>query len=213
MLNTVSDLEDALWHELAWRKKELLQVSLQVKAAPGWAIGMQIRAGITLLYAHWEGFVKAAGERLVAFVRDQGHRNEELAAGYLTIAFGKELRQVQQSEKSSMPEIVLTRALIKRAPDQATFVPSGSVPTASNLSWKQFELVAARLEVRTAPFALLRQLIDVSLVGARNTIAHGDPTSPLDHTAYGVLHAKVLGLLDSFAREVIRAADERTYLR
>lgn len=213
MLKTVADLEDALWQELAWRKKELLQISLQIKASPGWALGMQVRSGITLLYAHWEGFVKAAGERLVMFVRDQGHKNRELAPGYLAIAFAKELRQVQQSEKSSMPEIALARALIARAGDQAKLVPSGSVPTAANLSWRQFELVAARLEVRTSPFALLRQLIDETLVGARNTIAHGDPSSPLDRTGYALLHAKVLGLLDGFAREVIRTADEQKYLR
>lgn len=210
---TPAELEDAVRAELAWRKKELLQLALQIKAAPSWALAMQIRSGITLLYAHWEGFVQGAGELLVDFVAKQGLRNDELAPGYLAIAFSKELRAIRDAEKSLMPEIQFAQSLVTNYGEPARLIPKGSVPTAANLSWSQFRMVAARLHLRTGPFELLRHLIDLSLVGERNTIAHGGPTSPKDLPTYLSLHAKVLGLLDSVAREVVSVAESRQFAR
>lgn len=49
--------------QLIWRRKELTDLRVLVQGSSGNAIpqSMLIRAGIALLYAHWEGFVKTAG--------------------------------------------------------------------------------------------------------------------------------------------------------
>lgn len=213
-MTTQARLEDSIWRELAWRKKELLELRLQMRATPTWALPMQVRGGVTLLYAHWEGFVKAAGEMLVAFVGEQGLRYQDLAPGYLAMALRPELAAVRQSERNVLtPEVLLARAVIDRQAQPAKLKVDGSVPTASNLSWRQFEMVAARLEMRTNELELLEHMIDHSLVHLRNTIAHGDRSSPLSLPDYLVLHSKVLALLDRVAHEVLRVADDRAYLR
>lgn len=213
-MNNDARLEDAVWDELAWRKKELLQLRFQLTSAPDWAIPMQVRAGITLLYAHWEGFVKAAGEALVEFVGRQGARTEQLAAGYLALTLRSELKSVRSATRHVLaPEVRLASAVIDRATKRATLKVEGAVPTASNLSWRQFEMIAERLAIRTGEFELLEHMIDNSLVHLRNTIAHGDRSSPMSAHDYLVLHAKVLDLLGRVAHEVLRVADERAYLR
>lgn len=211
-MKTAEDLENSIWAELGWRKKELLQIRLQAKAAPDWALPMYVRAGIPMLYAHWEGFVKAAGEALVDFVRDQALAMKDLAPGYVAIALRTEFATIRDSKTGAlMPELQLTRVLHDRYEKQATLKPRGSIPTASNLSWRQFSMVAARLEVKVDEFALLEHLIDQRLVHARNTIAHGDRSTPLERGDFIVLHAKVVGLLDRFAHQVLRVADENLY--
>ena len=213
MLRTVGDLEEAIWAELAWRKKELLQVNMRLKAAPAWAVGMDVRAGITPLYAHWEGFVKAASERLVEHVGSQRLSYGELSAGYLAIALSKDLDLVRESEKSRAPDLALTRILVGRENQPATLRPRAAAITGSNLSWKQFRSIAETLELRSKQFQLLENLINSSLVDERNTIAHGSPSAPISGVAYGELHAHVLGLLDGVAKEVLRVADKRLYKR
>ncbi len=211
-MKTPEDLEDLIWRELAWRKKELLQVRLQARTAPDWAVPMQVRSGITLLYAHWEGFVKASGEALVEFVRDQDLTMKELAPGYLAIALRKDFATIRESKTGALtPEIQLTRLLRDWLAQPVSLKPRGSMPTASNLSWRQFSMIAARLEINIDEFALLEHLIDQRLVHARNTIAHGDRTTPLERHDFIVLHAKVVGLLDRFAQHVLRVADDDLY--
>lgn len=187
-------------------------VKMQVKAAPGWAIPMHVRSGITMLYAHWEGFVKAAGEALVEFVRDQQLKMSELAPGYLAIALRKELAGVRDSKSGAIyPELAVSRAITDGYQRQATLKPSGSIPTASNLSWKQFTMVAARLGLDVSELELLEHLIDVRLVGNRNTIAHGDRSSPMNREEFLELHAKVVALLDRVTHQVMRVVETGHY--
>jgi hypothetical protein len=211
-MQTRGELEDLLWEELGWRKKELLQVRMQALSAPEWATGMQIRSGVTLLYAHWEGFVRTSGEALVEFVRDQQLNLGELAPGYLAIALRKQLAEVRESRAgATSPEIAMTQAISDGYNRPAQLKANGSVPTASNLSWKQFAMVAARLGFEVNEFSLLQNFIDVRLVGSRNTIAHGDRIAPMDREEFVGMHAKVLGLLDRVAHQVMRVADNRLY--
>jgi MAE_28990/MAE_18760-like HEPN len=211
---SAEDLEEVLAADLSWRKKELLMVKIQARAAPDWAIPMHVRSGITMLYAHWEGFVKAAGEALVEFVRDQRLKMGELAPGYLAIALRKELAGVRDSKSGAIyPEMSVSRAVVDGYERVATLKPSGSIPTASNLSWKQFAMVATRLGVDVSELQLLEHLIDVRLVGNRNTIAHGDRTSPMTREEFLELHAKVVALLDRVSYQILRVAESGQYRR
>lgn len=213
-MQSAEDLEGALTADLGWRKKELLMVKMQAKAAPDWAIPMHVRSGITMLYAHWEGFVKAAGESLVEFVRDQKLKMGELAPGYLAIALRKELAGVRDSKSGAIyPELAVSNAVVDGYNREANIRPTGSIPTASNLSWKQFAMVAARLGIDVSELELLEHLIDVRLVGNRNTIAHGDRTAPMTREEFLELHAKVVALLDRVSYQVVRVAEAGSYRR
>lgn len=211
-MHSAEDLEGALDADLSWRKKELLTVKMQAQSAPAWATPMYVRSGITMLYAHWEGFVKAAGEALVEFVRDQQLLMSQLAPGYLAIALRKELAGVRESKSGVMnPELAVSRAITEGYSRRAKLKAFGSVPTASNLSWKQFSMVAARLALDVSELELLEHLIDVRLVGNRNTIAHGDRSAPMTRDDFLDLHAKVIGLLDRVSYQVMRVAEEGYY--
>jgi hypothetical protein len=211
-LASSEQLEAVITEDLSWRKKELLQLRLRAISAPDWALPMYIRSGITMLYAHWEGFVKAAGEALVGYVRDQQLRLGELAPGYVAIALRKEFATVRESKSgSTLPEVALARAFVTGMGDQAKLKPRGSIATGSNLSWRQFSMIAARLEMDIREFALLENFIDLKLVGIRNTIAHGDRSAPMDRPEFLSLHAKVLGLLDRVSHQALRVAENERF--
>lgn len=59
-IRTENDLQDAIDSELAWCKRELSAVRSNIASARKFAKDTAIRAGIALLYAHWEGSIKNA---------------------------------------------------------------------------------------------------------------------------------------------------------
>ena len=64
---TPEDLNRYLQDELAWRRKELHEYHSLVKTAETKRAQLLfVRGAIAILYAHWEGFVKAAGEAYIA---------------------------------------------------------------------------------------------------------------------------------------------------
>ena len=53
-IRTEDELQDVIDSEIAWRKKELSAVKANINTARNFAKNTALRAGITLLYAHWE---------------------------------------------------------------------------------------------------------------------------------------------------------------
>ena len=69
-IRTARQLRVALSAELIWRKKELATIRSLIRSKK-WTTDQRnaiIRSAITVLYAHWEGFVKAAASAYLEFV-------------------------------------------------------------------------------------------------------------------------------------------------
>lgn len=69
-IKTLEDLEDSLNTHLAWRKKEMMTLKLLIESGDEARITL-IRAGIALLCAHFEGFIKDASNDYLSFVSNQ----------------------------------------------------------------------------------------------------------------------------------------------
>ncbi len=69
-IRTVDQLNEFLSGEIIWRKKELTALRSLVESAKSSTDKQNalIRSGMTVLYAHWEGFVKAAASAYLEFV-------------------------------------------------------------------------------------------------------------------------------------------------
>src|SRR5262249_4961642 len=86
-IRTKGQLQQEMADEFAWRKRELHNLKSLVhgnEKTP--ARDMCIRAAVTLLYAHWEGFIKRIAECYLEFVARQQLRNEELPANFIAMA-------------------------------------------------------------------------------------------------------------------------------
>jgi hypothetical protein len=62
---------------MGWRIKEISAFKLASKTEEG-GRRVFVRAGVALVYAHWEGFIKAASEAYLDFVDNRGHVYREL---------------------------------------------------------------------------------------------------------------------------------------
>lgn len=99
-IKTLSDLQDTLDKSLSWRIREIAYVKSNAKAAKSIAQIAYVRAGIPLLYAHWEGFVKEASEAYLLYVGGLKLNYDQLASCLVVFGVKKYISDLVQSKKS-----------------------------------------------------------------------------------------------------------------
>ena len=85
---TDSELQEYLDKEFAWRLQEIDLLKTAVRRASNGYCHTLMRASIPLVYAHWEGFVKAGAEAMLCFVSLSGKTYRELAPCLRGARFG-----------------------------------------------------------------------------------------------------------------------------
>jgi hypothetical protein len=196
-IRTTEQLVDALSSEISWRRKELTDLRYLVQASHGNRTreAAICRAGLALLYAHWEGYVKAAGEQYLEFVCMQRRKNSELSDSLLAITMRSTLQSAESSRKiGNHIEVVRffrrQMAIRSRLPFRNVF------RTEANLSSTVLLEIVRTLGLSTSEYESKCHLLDHRLLAKRNHIAHGSVLD-VDSDEYLRLHDEVLELMCS----------------
>lgn len=210
-LRTLGHLEDAVADETAWRRRELTTLRFDVEKSRASTQQSSLRAGVTLLYAHWEGWIKAVAKLYVDYVGQQRLNFCDLEKSFLGIALRVQMATVQDARSARVHNdfaaFVMDGSLNGRATINSSFIR-----TDSNLSSSVLRDIVERIGLTYAPYELLEALIDKRLVHARNTIAHGEFIE-LDIDGYKELQSKVVEMLNDFTKQVLQAANSEAYKR
>lgn len=171
-IRTLTQLQDALDAEMVWRVKEISTFKLATKPK---SVGQKtfVRAGVALVYAHWEGFIKMSSEDYLNFVNNQGHLSRDLKACFAVFALKGKLAQLADSKKSNL-YIEAFEFVLSEMDKPAKMAMSSAIDTQSNLTSKVFANIATSLDISTTPYETKFNLIDESLVRRRNKVAHGE---------------------------------------
>ena len=209
MIRSPGQLDRFLSRSLSWRKKELTTLKFAVDTAPASEQKVLLRAATTLLYAHWEGFIKEAGTGYLELVARQRLTLGDIKASFLAIAVRSQILQCAYTAKTSIHKLLVER--IKGGSAEPANVPwRGTVKTRSNLTAPVLEEIINTLDLDYAPFQLKAKVVIDRLVKARNQIAHGAGV-PVPAADYVYLHGEIIGLMDEFKNQVQSAATTRKY--
>lgn len=212
-MKTKAELQQATDDDLIWRRRELFNIRTAIEDANGNAQRQSalLRAGVALLYAHWEGFVKRCGTYYLEYVASQGRKGRELTANFIAIRFKTRLAEAAKSKKvSSTNELV--EYFTSKLDERLRLPHKGIVDTQSNLSSTVLREIVWTLGLDVSPFETKSQLIDNRLVDRRNHIAHGEPLD-IGVAEYIQLHDEVIALMDEFRNQVQNAVATDQYLR
>lgn len=176
-LRTPSQLQDMLDAERAWRLKELstlrkklLSGVRKIGAANEDDLAL-LRPCVTMIYAHWEGFVKAACGAYLEFVALQRIPHKEMLSPFLALAARRHASEIGATGADA------DRIMISFYRDQANsrgYIPYKSgVDAKNNLWFDVFRDIYESLGLSLRSYELKRKLIDTKLVSKRNAIAHG----------------------------------------
>ena len=169
-----------------------------------------IRAGVALLYAHWEGFVKAVAQLYLEFVAMQRCRNADLADNILAIALRSKFSVAQGAKKIGAHRTIVE--FFRLHMEKRSKLPKNNIiSTESNLSSAVLIEILSTLGLPTTDYEAKFRLIDNQLVAKRNHIAHGNVLT-VDSEEYMELHEEISGLMTLFRNQVENAAVTRDYL-
>ncbi len=208
-IRSLSDLQDALDRSLAWRIKEIAYVKSNAMSASSYAQAALLRAGVPLIYAHWEGFVKGASEVYLEYVSNQHLRYEELASCFVVFAAKKHVTNLVQSKRAAI-NIEVVDFFRNSNGKPANISLSNAINTESNLSSVVFQNIAASIGVPTERYAAYSKLLDQSLLDRRNKIAHGEYLD-IDAVAFSDLADEVLSLLRMYKTDIENLASTNAY--
>lgn len=165
-----------------------------------------------MLYAHWEGHIRACAAAYVEFLDNQRLETGRLKDNFVAMAsaFRGKLSSVANSNKIKF-RIELIRELRLSEKSQAEFPPKLIPSAESNLTYSVLSEFLLALDLDHKPYELKAKLIDEKLVGDRNRIAHGQHLT-VDVQEYKQLHADILSLMELFYTQITNAAAKKDYL-
>lgn len=208
-LRTPAELQDAIDRETGWRKRELTTLLFNVQGERAAKRPTALRAGITLLYAHWEGWIKRIAEYYIGFVEQQGLRCDELSEPFLALALKAHMNQLGESKKARV-HVAFATFVRDGLVQPARFGSAGTVQTESNLSSAVLQDILIRVGVDHVPYMMYAPLIDERMLKRRNTVAHGEYLD-VDLAEFEDLHSNITELLRDFTTEVLNGAAQRAY--
>ena len=212
MIRTADELLDRIAEQLVWRRRELTDMRALVQESAGQLRArVVVRAGIALLYAHWEGFVKAVASHYLEYVASHRIPYRRLAPNFVALSLRSKFHELGASEKISSANVLAD--FFCTSLDEKSKVPyKNMVDTKSNLSSKVLQDILAALGLDHAPFQTRLNFIDTNLVNPRNHVAHGEALS-LTVDEYLALHDDVLALIEMFRNEVENSCALRRFER
>lgn len=212
-MKTKAELLQKIDDDLIWRRRELSDFRAAVQAAqpsPGRRSAM-LRAGVALLYAHWEGFVKRSGSYYLEFVANQGMKASELQTNFIAINLKSRLVEASKSNKPSA-SAELVDFFCNKLDNRLKIPHKNVIDTQSNLSSSVLREIVWTLGLDVALYETKSNFIDSSLVSRRNHIAHGEALD-IGVDDYLELHDEVMILIDTFRNQLQNAATTNRFMR
>lgn len=209
-IRTVSQLQEALDSEMGWRIKEISTFKLATKNENANRAAF-VRAGVALVYAHWEGFIKAASEAYLSYVDNQGHVYRDLKSCFAIFGLKGRLVLLGESRKAKA-NIEAFDFVLDQLDQPSRMSMSSAIDTESNLTSKVFSNIASSLNIATGSYETKFNLIDESLVHRRNKVAHGNYLE-LEAEDFRNLADEVLLLMRSYKTDIENAASVAAYRR
>lgn len=209
-IRTINDVSEYLDRDFAWRIKEISDIKLAAKSAEWSGRRAIIRAGVSLLYAHWEGFVKSASESYLEYVSNQGMKYGQLKECFVVFGVKGHLSTIQSAKKAEL-NIEVVKFFRNHMNDRARLALAGSIKTESNLRSEVFENIVLSLGLSTSFYMPSYQFIDLSLCDRRNAIAHGQFLD-LEPEDYEKISDKVVSLLRAFKTDIENAVACQNHL-
>lgn len=207
---------DFIQRERAWRKKELTNIKSLIHKSRISNNDVLIRAGILLIYAHWEGYIKKACEGFFFYLNFKGIRYSELKHNFIALGMSEEFNwnfpQKKYGSYSKAVSFVINEARGKKF----NIDVESRVDTKSNLNYEVLLDLLNMVGLSSEYFENNKHHIDNRLLKYRNAIAHGERTDnnpDLNITSddFNDLHRRMNDLMDHFETLIINHLELESY--
>ncbi|WP_161884440.1 MAE_28990/MAE_18760 family HEPN-like nuclease [Deinococcus alpinitundrae] len=192
----MEEFSNRLDQEIVWRLREISEIKLMAQQQGGLAQKAIIRAGLALVYAHWEGFIKTTSEMYLMYIESRGLNFSELKDNFMIFGVKKHINTITESF-SAAKNISVIKSILDTNLKAAKFSISSAIRTESNLKSSIFENISISLGISSDPYRQNYNFIDEDLLGNRNRIAHGEYTA-IDYASFNKICDSTIHLIRSY---------------
>jgi MAE_28990/MAE_18760-like HEPN len=208
-VRSLAELDEILDTELAWRKKELTTLQFSALSAGSKDFPVFARAGIPMLYAHWEGFARTALFTYGTYIAAQKFAYKDLVQEL----YFQELRGTfnKEMEFSSKNLIEFMKVMNQSSTKIFSNFPQERVESSSNFNGEVANRELTKLGLSPSHIETLFPKLDSGLIHVRNRIAHGEriQLSKTDFEDYYRLTQDLMRRLEIIVRN---GAAQKTFL-
>jgi hypothetical protein len=212
-IRTSEDLVDVISEDFSWRKQELSLILHIIYSSKGKDTQLRslIRCGITVLYAHWEGFIKLVSTSYLEFISRQGLLYKDLAIPFIAIGTKSIIPSILDTNKATI-YVKAVEFILNCKTDKCEIPWDKTINTRSNLNSSVLKEIITLLNLDYLPFQTKEILIDHRLLYYRNNIAHGKGLYP-NIDDFDDLYHQIIALMEEFRTQTENAAILKQYLR
>ncbi|WP_003539895.1 MAE_28990/MAE_18760 family HEPN-like nuclease [Desulfotomaculum nigrificans] len=211
-IKTIEKLQDKLDEDLSWRKKELLEFKHIINS--GEHESVMVRAGIALLCAHFEGFIRLASNFYVVFVSYKKVPCKEIKNNFLVLRLKKKFTECGKTEKVSVHKSLFEK--LEQIQEEHFFVKYSDndriISTESNPTFEVLCEIMESIGLEFLPFESKRNYIDFNLLKNRHEIVHGERTN-LTKNDFMDTFDIIMGIMEDFKDIILNAAEDELYLK
>jgi len=210
-LRTVEGFQEKIAKDLAWRKREISGLRMSAHRSDSERMYL-FRAGLVLLCAHWEGFLKRGVDLYIDHVFSQ-----KLTPTFVAAAFFSDVQNAGKTDyPGSKDTHVKLAERIQRGLDVVCDRSTWAVKTEGNPGSDVLGrlLLSAginpQLGFDSATWSTTKIFIDEQVVGDRHRIAHGEGFQ-ITRQEFLERSQRLVELLDCVGNELISAAEHKAY--
>lgn len=215
-IRTKSQLQDAIQNDKSWRMKELINTKGLVSNARGAHEHTLIRAGILLLYSHWEGFIKKSTELFFVYLNNSGLKYQDLNKNLISLGICDQFEN-DFPHKQFKSYLITTNFIIDGIKDKKFNLNiTKHIDTKSNLNSEVLIDLTSKLGIDCTNFLNERFHIDSRLLKFRNSIAHGERTDNnpdllITKEEFFELFDKIKDLISMFENMLLNHSETNAY--
>lgn len=207
-IRNLSDLQSYLDNEISWRRRELSNLLSLIDSARHHHEKAIARAIVPLIYAHWEGFIKASSTAYINFVNNQKIAVDKLTSNLASLAIKPLLTRARDS-RLNQHSIELIEQIRFRFNTSSHL--SEETDTKSNLNYRLFTDIALTCGINLNGYATKKMFIDIKILKQRNEIAHGEYIE-CDPKEMSTNVKTMISIIESYKIDLINNAANKAYL-
>jgi hypothetical protein len=215
-MRSKEELAKRLAENSAWRKKEISTIRQHTHTTTGDVQILFIRAGIVILYAHWEGFTKAAAKAYLNYVRESVKRKTasfgKLKPCFQALSLWRVTMHGHEQNRSTIDFVRDAKEILDQWENAVLPDVSALVDTEGNLTSKTFRRIFEMLDIDYTMFQGKEKFIDEKINKSRHRIAHGEHQL-LDLLEFDSIHDEIVGMIEGISNTIIDASSQRRFLR
>jgi len=199
------DLHNQLEKDLIWRIKELNAIKKAIDRSTEDGRKAHLRAGVVLLYAHWEGFIRNVAENYLRFVAAKELNCDELSHPFIALALRGEIAKDRETAKTSVFYANVVEFMLGGLSHPAKIPYKDIIKAEDNLKSEVLKEILITIGTDYSPYELESNVIDFRLLRIRNAVAHGQGMN-ISKAQFILLNRKIIGMINSIKNDILRAA-------